>query len=65
MDLIAASYHNIGPFGEKTITVAFQQGKYLIRAPIGSGKSFLFFDGPVFALYKSSSRPLLHRRAKN
>jgi len=61
MDLIAASYNNIGPFKDQTITVNFHPGKYLIKAPIGSGKSFLFFDGPFYALYKYSTRQMLHR----
>lgn len=35
----------------------------MINAPIGSGKSFLFFDWPSFALYKNSSRPMLSIKA--
>jgi DNA repair exonuclease SbcCD ATPase subunit len=35
-------------------------GKYLIKAPIGSGKSFLFFDGPLYGLYKHSERRMLN-----
>lgn len=46
------------------MTIFFQWGKYIIKAPIWSGKSFLFFDGPVFALYKQWTRPMLHRKAK-
>ena len=42
LDLIAVSYWNIGPFRDKKISLFFEKGKYLIKAPIGSGKSFLF-----------------------
>ncbi len=65
MDLIAASYNNIGPFKDQTITVNFHPWKYLIKAPIWSGKSFLFFDGPFYALYKYSTRQMLHRTSTN
>lgn len=64
MDLIACSYTNIWPFTDRPVTVNFLPGKFLIKAPIGSWKSFLFFDGPVFALYKYAARPMLHRHAK-
>lgn len=63
MQLIAFSCHNIWPFFDRTGTVYFRDGKYLIKAPIGSGKSFLFFDGPLFGLYKHSSRPMLSMKA--
>jgi DNA repair exonuclease SbcCD ATPase subunit len=43
----------------------FDEGKYLIKAPIGSGKSFLFFDAPRYALYKDSSRNMLNLQSKN
>jgi len=36
----------------------------LIKAPIGSGKSFLFFDGPIYGLYKYSSRNILNTKSK-
>jgi len=64
MDILALSYNNIWPFFDQTITVPFVQWASLIKAPIGSGKSFLFFDGPLYALYKTSSRQLLSRHAK-
>lgn len=38
-------------------------GATLITAPIGTGKSFLFFDGPLFGLYKIQNRPVLNRLA--
>ncbi len=37
----------------------------LIKAPIGSGKSFLFFDGPIYGLYKYSSRNILNSKSKD
>jgi hypothetical protein len=43
----------------------FDEGKYLIKAPIGSGKSFLFFDAPRYALYKDSSRNMLNLQSKD
>ena len=60
LNLIAISYHNIWPFADQKISIFFEMGKYLIRSPIGSGKSFLFFDGPSYALYKSAPRNLLN-----
>ena len=30
-----------------------------------SGKSFVFFDGPTFALYKKSKRPMLNMHSKS
>ncbi len=60
MQLLSLHYTNIWPFQEQTVIVRPRFGSYLIKAPIGSGKSFLFFDGPLFALYKKNSRPLLN-----
>jgi len=60
MHIICASYNNIGPFANQTITLFLKNGKYLIKAPIGSGKSFLFFDGLVYALYGYSKRDMLN-----
>ncbi len=65
MQLLAFSCNNIGPFFNRTTTVHFLDGKYLIKAPIWSGKSFLFFDGPLFGLYKYSSRPMLSVKAES
>lgn len=64
LDLLAVSYRNIGPFRDQKKSLFFKQGKYLIKAPIGSGKSFLFFDGPSYALYKNASRNLLNIQSK-
>lgn len=60
MQLLSLHYTNIWPFQEQTVTVRPRFWSYLIKAPIGSGKSFLFFDGPLFALYKKNARPLLN-----
>lgn len=64
INLIATYYRNIWPFEQKECSLIFDQGKFLIKAPIGSGKSFLFFDGPSYALYKSSSRNMLNIHSK-
>lgn len=64
MDIHCISYTNIWPFHEKPVSVVFHAGSYLIKAPIGTGKSFLFFDGPLFALYKYAARGMLSRQAK-
>lgn len=60
LNIHAISYQNIWPFAGKKISVFFSWGKYLIKAPIGSGKSFLFFDGPLYGLYKHSERRMLN-----
>ncbi|MEF2175097.1 MAG: hypothetical protein V3575_01390, partial [Candidatus Absconditabacteria bacterium] len=65
MNLKYATYYNIGPFYEKLITVDLRKGKFLVKAPIGTGKSFLFFDGPLFALYKYGLRPILNTKSKD
>lgn len=64
MNILALSYTNIWPFADTTKTVTFLAWSTLVTAPIWSGKSFLFFDGPLFALYKYSSRPMLSRTCK-
>ena len=65
MDLLAISYFNIGPFKDKILNIFFDKGKFLIRAPIGSGKSFLFFDWPTYALYKHTGRNVLNVDSKD
>jgi len=65
LNLIAISYKNIGPFQDKLLSIFFNTGKVLIKAPIGSGKSFLFFDGPIYGLYKYSSRNILNTKSKD
>ena len=65
INLIVAYYENIWPFKESCCSLIFDEWKYLIKAPIGSGKSFLFFDAPRYALYKDSSRNMLNLQSKN
>lgn len=65
INLIVAYYENIWPFKDISCSLIFDEWKYLIKAPIGSGKSFLFFDAPRYALYKDSSRNMLNLQSKN
>ena len=65
INLIVAYYENIWPFKDTSCSLIFDEWKYLIKAPIGSGKSFLFFDAPRYALYKDSSRNMLNLQSKN
>ena len=65
INLIAAYYENIWPFKDSYCSIIFDEWKYLIKAPIWSGKSFLFFDGPRYALYKDSSRNMLNLQSKS
>lgn len=64
LNLIAATYENIWPFKNKKLSLFFREWNYLIKAPIGTGKSFLFFDWPTYWLYKSSSRNILNIQSK-
>ncbi len=65
INLIVAYYENIWPFHDTSCSLVFDEWKYLIKAPIWSGKSFLFFDAPRYALYKDSSRNMLNLQSKN
>ena len=65
INLIVAYYENIWPFKDTCCSLIFDEWKYLIKAPIGSGKSFLFFDAPRYALYKDSSRNMLNLQSKD
>ena len=65
INLIVAYYENIWPFQDTYCSLIFDEWKYLIKAPIGSGKSFLFFDAPRYALYKDSSRNMLNLQSRN
>lgn len=60
MKLYAVSYFNIWPFVNSKISIFIQDGKYLIQSPIGRWKSFLFFDGIVYALYGYAKRDMLN-----
>ena len=65
INLLVAYYENIWPFKDTCCSLIFDEWKYLIKAPIGSWKSFLFFDAPRYALYKDSSRNMLNLQSKN
>lgn len=65
MDLISISYKNIWPFKDRLISIFFDNWKYLVKSPIGTWKSFLFFDWPIYALYKYSNRNLLNINNKS
>ena len=64
MDLIAISYKNIWPFENQLQTIFFDKWNFLIKSPIWSWKSFLFFDWPIYWLYKFSSRNILNIKSK-
>ncbi len=63
LDIIAVSYKNIWPFKWNPLSIFFQKGNYLIKAPIGTGKSFLFFDWPMYGLYKYNTRNILNNKS--
>ncbi len=65
INLLVAYYENIWPFRDTCCSLFFDEWKYLIKAPIWSWKSFLFFDAPRYALYKDSSRNMLNLQSKN
>ena len=65
INLLVAYYENIWPFRDTCCSLIFDAWKYLIKAPIWSGKSFLFFDAPRYALYKDSSRNMLNLQSKS
>ena len=65
INLIVAYYENIWPFKDTCCSLIFDEGKYLIKAPIWSWKSFLFFDAPRYALYKDSGRNMLNLQSKS
>lgn len=58
-------YQNIWPLKNKSILVNYKNWKVIIQAPIGTWKSFLFFDGPLFSLYKSNDRTIINKDSKN
>ncbi len=63
MNILFVSYQNIWPFENSALSLNFWHWKYLIKAPIWSWKSFIFFDGPLFWLYKYSSRAMLNKNS--
>ncbi len=60
MNIIACSYTNLGPFANKTISLVVHPWAAMIIAPVGTGKSMLFFDWPVYGLYKYGTRDVLN-----
>ncbi len=64
MNILAVSYNNIWPFEDRLISVNLKWWKYLIKSPIWTWKSFLFFDWILFGLYKYSNRNMLNRKSK-
>ncbi len=58
-------YKNIWPLKDKSLLVNYKEWKTIIQAPIGTWKSFLFFDGPLFSLYKSSERTIINKDSKS
>ena len=42
LDLIAITYENIWPFKDQKLSLFFKEGNFLVKAPIGTGKSFCF-----------------------
>lgn len=57
-------YKNIWPLKNKEFLVNYKDGKILIKAPIWIWKSFLFFDWPIYGLYKSSERTIINKDSK-
>lgn len=65
MDILAISYKNIWPFQNKLITVNFKKWNFLVKSPIWVWKSFLFFDWPLFGLYKRAERKVLNSKSNS
>jgi len=65
INFLAAFYQNIWPFNDAFCSLIFEWWKFLIKAPIWSWKSFLFFDCPRYALYKDNSRNMLNLQCKS
>lgn len=65
MKIYAISYSNIWPFFNQVLSIYLHDWRFLIKAPIGSWKSFLFFDGIVFGLYGYSKRDMLNVQSKD
>lgn len=58
-------YKNVWPLKNKSILINYKQWKTIIQGPIGTGKSFLFFDGPLFSLYKNIDRTIINKNSKS
>jgi len=57
-------YKNIWPLKDKSLLVNYKDWKVIIQAPIGTWKSFFFFDAPLFSLYKSNERTIINKDSK-
>lgn len=57
-------YKNIWPLKDKSLLVNYKEWKTIIQAPIWTWKSFLFFDGPLFSLYKDNKRTVINKDSK-
>ena len=58
-------YENIWPLKDKSLLVNYKDWKVIIQAPIWTWKSFLFFDAPLFSLYKSNERTIINKDSKS
>jgi len=58
-------FKNIGPLKEKSVLINYLKKNLLIKAPIWTWKSFLFFDWPIFGLYKYSERTIINKSSKS
>ena len=58
-------YKNIWPLKNKSVLVNYKHKNVLVKAPIWTWKSFLFFDWPLFWLYKYSDRTIINQDSKN
>ena len=58
-------FKNIGPLKEKSVLINYLKKNLLIKAPIWTWKSFLFFDWPIFWLYKYSERTIINKSSKS
>lgn len=60
MNIIACSYANLWPFANRMVSLVVHPWAAMIIAPVGTGKSMLFFDWPVYGLYKYGTRDVLN-----
>lgn len=60
MNIIACSYTNLWPFADRTVSLVVHPWAAMIIAPVGTGKSMLFFDWVVYWLYKYSTRDVIN-----
>lgn len=60
MNIIACTYINLWPFANRTVSLVIHPWAAMIIAPVGTGKSMLFFDGIIYGLYKYSTRDIIN-----